>query len=319
MEPIGGYFELELRDGEEYHPSAIRLNTGTNAFEAILRVMNFSKVYLPNYSCQVLEDSLKRLSVNYQFYSINEYLEPVFNFNLLSDNEAFLVINYFGLKDGLIKDLKGKVQNLVVDNAQSFFSQAVQGTHTFYSARKFFGVPDGAYLYTEAEFPHQMEIDYSYNRCEHLLRRIDTSPEDGFAFFRENEENLSQVPIRCMSKLTRAILKNIDYAEVRRKRVENYALLDDELRSDNQLQIPGDRKSTPMVYPFLPKGMSLFESLIHNKIYVASYWPSIQNRVDPMTLEYNYCEKLLPLPIDQRYGPEDMKKIIETVKRLINC
>jgi hypothetical protein len=30
---IGGYFELELPCGEEYHQGAIRLNTGRNAFE----------------------------------------------------------------------------------------------------------------------------------------------------------------------------------------------------------------------------------------------------------------------------------------------
>jgi hypothetical protein len=33
MQPIGGYFELELRKGKEYHTDAIRLNTGRNALE----------------------------------------------------------------------------------------------------------------------------------------------------------------------------------------------------------------------------------------------------------------------------------------------
>ena len=36
MNPIGGYFELELRKGEEYHKEAIRLNSGRNAFEYVL-------------------------------------------------------------------------------------------------------------------------------------------------------------------------------------------------------------------------------------------------------------------------------------------
>jgi len=30
---IGGYFELELRDGNKYHNNAIRINSGRNAFE----------------------------------------------------------------------------------------------------------------------------------------------------------------------------------------------------------------------------------------------------------------------------------------------
>ena len=35
-EPIGVYFELELRKGEHYHKDAIRLNTACNCFEYIL-------------------------------------------------------------------------------------------------------------------------------------------------------------------------------------------------------------------------------------------------------------------------------------------
>ena len=34
---IGGYFELELRNGAYYHKDAIRLNTARNCFEYILR------------------------------------------------------------------------------------------------------------------------------------------------------------------------------------------------------------------------------------------------------------------------------------------
>jgi hypothetical protein len=37
MNPIGGYFELELRKSDEYHKEAIRLNTGRNALKLILK------------------------------------------------------------------------------------------------------------------------------------------------------------------------------------------------------------------------------------------------------------------------------------------
>ena len=32
---IGGYFELELRNGAHYHKDAIRLNTARNCFEYV--------------------------------------------------------------------------------------------------------------------------------------------------------------------------------------------------------------------------------------------------------------------------------------------
>ena len=51
MEAIGGYFELELRKGKHYHENALRLNSARNAFEYILRVRNYKKIYIPYYTC----------------------------------------------------------------------------------------------------------------------------------------------------------------------------------------------------------------------------------------------------------------------------
>ena len=47
MKEIGGYFELELREGQEYHKKAIKLNTGRNALELILMVKQYKKVFIP--------------------------------------------------------------------------------------------------------------------------------------------------------------------------------------------------------------------------------------------------------------------------------
>ena len=47
MDAIGGYFSLELPQREEYHKHAIRLNTGRNCLEYILRAREYKKAYLP--------------------------------------------------------------------------------------------------------------------------------------------------------------------------------------------------------------------------------------------------------------------------------
>lgn len=44
---IGGYFELELKKGTDYHSKALKLNTGRNAFEYILKVKGYKRhIYL---------------------------------------------------------------------------------------------------------------------------------------------------------------------------------------------------------------------------------------------------------------------------------
>lgn len=62
---IGGYFGLELQKKKEYHQNAIRLNTGRNAFEYILRAKNYTKVYLPYYTCDVMLEPINKLNLKY--------------------------------------------------------------------------------------------------------------------------------------------------------------------------------------------------------------------------------------------------------------
>lgn len=136
---IGGYFELELRKGEHYHKNALRLNTARNSFEYILRARKYTKVYIPYYTCDVMLEPLKKCNVDYVFYHINEQLEPVETYRL-QPTEAFLYTNYYGLKQRCVERLAEQYdKQLIVDHAQAFFAEPLQGIDTFYSARKFFG------------------------------------------------------------------------------------------------------------------------------------------------------------------------------------
>ena len=168
MKPIGGYFELELRPGKEYHTNLIRLNTGRNSLEYILRVKKYKKVYLPYYTCDTVLEPLEKLRIDYVFYRIDRKLEPVIDFDI-NDDEALIYNNYYGLKGATVQKLAGEDFHLIVDNAQAFFDKPLPGIDTFYSPRKFFGVPDGGYVATEKENPDRLERDNSANRLGHLI------------------------------------------------------------------------------------------------------------------------------------------------------
>src|SRR5690554_910719 len=139
---IGGYFELELLLTEEYHKNAIRLNTGRNAFEFILRARNYKKVYLPFYTCDVILEPITKLDLKYEFYRIDLNFYPYFDFNKLGEDEVFVYNNYFDLCDKQTKEIVSLCKNLIVDNSQAFYTKPIKGVDTFYSPRKFFGLPD---------------------------------------------------------------------------------------------------------------------------------------------------------------------------------
>lgn len=314
--PIGGYFELELRKGEHYHKNAIRLNTASNCFEYVLRARNYAKVYIPYYTCEVMLELIRKLQIKHEFYHINEQLEPA-SLPKLNANEAFLYTNYFGLKQECVKRLAMEYgKQLIVDNAQAFYAKHIDGIDTFYSARKFFGVPDGAYLYSDKPLQQEFEQDCSYDRMAHLLKRIDLGPETGYQDFRTNEELLCNQEIKRMSRLTEAFLCGIDYESAKRKRRENYAFLENALKDSNLIHLKMDDEDVPMVFPYLVEnGESLKKKLIENKIFVATYWPNVKEYCCEDLLEYWLMDRLVPMPIDQRYGMNEMNRTIETIKK----
>ena len=311
---IGGYFELELNDGVEYHAGAIHLNSGRNAFEYILRAKKYSKVYLPHYTCHSMLSSIRKLGISLQRFAINENMEPAGELPRIGENEVMVYTNYFGLKDTYIRSLSKKVKNLIIDNAQSFFSPPLESVDTFYSPRKFFGVPDGAYLYTDTALGEPLEREVSYKRMQHLLIRIDEGPEAGYAVFHEEDNELGRQPLKAMSRLTQQLLKNIDYEMARKKRVENYLALDDKLSDVNKIKFTLGKSTVPMVYPLLVEDAGIRDFLIRNKIYVARYWPNVLEDMDKDSLEYKMAMNIIPLPVDQRFTLQNMEEIVRRVQ-----
>ena len=313
MEAIGGYFSLELPLLEEYHKNAIRLNTGRNCLEYILRARGYKKVHVPYYTCEAVMEPINRLGIPYEFYHIDVHFEIRDRFMLKAD-EALLYTNYFGLKQRYVEQLAEKTgERLIVDNTQAFYAKPILGVDTFYTCRKFFGVADGAYLYTDKLLNEDFVQDESYDRMAHLLKRIDLSAEQGFADFRKEDDGLDNQLIRRMSKLTQRIMQSIDYEEAARKRRENFQMLHEVLGEDNNLVLALDEDAVPMVYPFLAPINGIREKLIENKVFVARYWQNVLEWTTKDDIEYLFAYQMQPLPIDQRYGKDEIKRIYEII------
>ena len=316
MKAIGGYFELEIRKGEHYHRDAIRLNTARNCFEYVLRTRGYSKVYVPYYTCEVMLEPIRKLGLEYEFYHINDQLEPAV-YPTLKTEEVFLYTNYFGLKQKCVKELSSRYnQQLIVDNAQAFFAKPIEGIDTFYSARKFFGLSDGAYLYTDKPLIQEFEQDCSFERMSHLLKRIDLGAELGYQDFKKNDDMLIGQDIKRMSKLTEALLSGVDYEDTKRQRRENYSYLEQVLKESNLIHIDYDTDAVPLVYPYLTGDDLLKTKLINNKIFVATYWPNVFDWCKPTEWEYALAKRTVYIPIDQRYDHNDMNVITEAILNL---
>lgn len=316
MHEIGGYFELELHHGNEYHENAIQLNTGRNCLELILRVNDYEKIYIPYYTCDAVLEPIQKVNLPYEFYAIDKKLNPIFE-KELGKHEVFLYTNYFGLKDNTCKQLSKKIKNLIIDNSQAFYSSPLKDADTFYSPRKFFGVPDGGYLFTNKDFETEFAQDNSMGRVEHLLGRLDSNAVEYYSVFKRNDAALSGEPIKVMSNISQRLLNSVDYFAVAKRRKENFKILHASLKNSNQFEIEFSDTQVPMIYPYLiENGSKLKEKLINYNIFVATYWPNVFDWVSNDSIEHEFASNLIALPIDQRYGRIEMEKILGIILKL---
>lgn len=312
---IGGYFELELGDrGDEYHRNCISLNTGRNAFEYILLAKNISKVYVPYYMCYVMLEALKKHGLNFDFYHVDSNCEMLEEIEI-SDTEKLLYVNYFGLKEKYISNIINNIgpEKLIIDNTQSFYSKPFPEVDTIYSPRKYFGVSDGAYLFTNKLINKKYEHDNSVGRIEHLVGRVESGASSYYTQFKKNDKILEDQDIKYMSRFTKAVLQTIDYDRVKLIRERNFLFLHEFLSEKNELFIDVMNINGPMVYPFLVNDSSIRNKLIENNIYIATYWPEVLDSVSRQSVEASLVNNLLPLPVDQRYSTTDMQKIVTVI------
>ncbi len=313
---IGGYYPLELPDGEVYYPDLCALNSGRSALEFIVCELGFRALHVPFFTCEVVLEPLRRQGIEIYFYRVDENLDVADGIDV-PEGAGLLYTNYFGLKDRAVGVLSSRFgKRLVVDNSQAFYSQPPSGSSSFYSPRKFFGVPDGGY----ASIPWltldtgSHERDVSHGRCSHLLKRWDLGAEDGYGDFKANDASLTGEPVRVMSRLTKRMLKGVDYGFVSRRRAANYDFLCQVLGQENTRAFErGD--GVPLTYPFYDECGGLRDALTGMRIYCAQYWPNVLRDCGMDSVEYDLAQNLVHLPVDQRYGIDEMKYVAEAVQK----
>ena len=311
MKEIGGYFGLERFDGEEYHKTAVGVNSGRNALCYLLKARGYRKLYLPRFLCDSVARLCDREGVAYEEYAVDASFAPLFD-GVVGSDEAVYIVNFFGqITDEQVPAWKARYGNVIFDNVQAFFQKPLPGVDTVYSCRKFFGVPDGGYVAPDARLAEPLEQDGSKDRMEHVLGRFEEAASPYYAAFRKNDETFYELPLRQMSPLTRNLLRGVDYEAVRQRRENNFAVLADALGTKNRLSLVAP--VGPYCYPFYTEnGMALKQRLAAKGIYVATLWPNVLDYEN--TVEKDLAENLLPLPCDQRYTADDMRYLLQVLE-----
>lgn len=314
MKEIGGYFGLESFGGSELYADLLHLNSARNALLYLLKARDIKKLYIPYYLCDCVSDTCDKYGYEYEYYRIGKDFLPQVE-RTFSGGEYLYIVNFFGqISNEMVIALKEKYGNIIFDNVQAFFQPPVEGIDTVYSCRKFFGVPDGGYLSTDVRLAEELEQDSSRERMTHILGRFEQTASEYYSSYQANEAVIDELPLAIMSPITQNILRAADYDSVRSRRNSNYKTLADALDKINTLKLT--QPEGAYVYPFYAeKGMEIKRALAAKKIFVPTLWPNVLDCGEEF--ECSLAENILPLPCDQRYDGEDMRRILSELLPLL--
>jgi hypothetical protein len=323
MKEIGSFIELELPKGREWYKGdhVARLNTGRAAIWHAFRLTGASAIWIPYYQCETVREFLLRKGCQLKYYHQDSTFTPIDLYP--STDEAVLLVNYYGVMSASrMKSLSAEYNHVIIDNCQAFFCEPIPNAYNVYSARKFVGVGDGAYVIGRDADRYLDEYPqcYSSDTASFLLMRIEYGCEGkGYEARSINENRVDTEDIMRMSALTHAILDGADYEYNRAKRKENFRIAS-ELFSGINLIDPLkylDDSTVPMVYPLVVEDDSLLDRLLAAKHFQGHWWNYITKGLPKETFEHWISRFIIPITIDQRYGEEDIRFIGSVVFKAI--
>ncbi|MCI8948466.1 MAG: hypothetical protein HFG49_00300 [Lachnospiraceae bacterium] len=338
MKEYGGYIQLDTYRGQEYYPNLLSFNSGRGALRFLIRIRNIKKLYLPGFCCSTVWEACEAERISWEFYQVDDGFRPVFD-KELENGEWLYIVNHYGVfasceMEAMIRQF-GQV---IVDHTHAFFRPPLAGADTLYSCRKFFGVPDGAYLSLglkdDQEYAGRMKrfsesawqqysllpMDQSFDRMHFLLGRYEAPASKFYQEYAENNERFTSEPVKQMSSLTHNLLRAIDYEEANARRTRNFSFLSRQLSHMNRLflpMIPGAFAYPLWLKEGLGKGPEIRRELIRHKVYIPCLWPEVEKQCPKDSADCQMAENILPLPVDQRYQEADMREILDRLLSLI--
>lgn len=315
---IGSFIELQFPKGLEYYKGdcVARLNSGRAAIYHAFLSTGCKSIWLPYYQCESVRDFLLQKEVQIKYYNIDSDFRP--QLEDIDENEAILIVNFYGIFSSKeIRKKSLKYHHVIIDNSQAFFAKPENEWLNVYSARKFIGVPDGAYVIGKSvkcidEYPQ----GFSSNTAAFMLKRIEYGCEG--EVYRErtiNEKRIDTEDISKMSRLTHTILDGTNYQFIIDKRRENFYYACELFDCMNMLDVHKyeDSEIVPMVYPLMVKNDTLLKRLLEAKHFQGNWWKYILDIPEANRFEKELSRYMIPITIDQRYDIKDLNYLKDII------
>ena len=320
----------------------VYLKSGRNAIKALCKELcdTRKKVLLPIYTCETCIQPFVDEGWDIDYYFLNDnltinekslekicneikpdviFVHSFFGFNTIRDESTLLYYK----KQGTV---------IVEDMTQSLFSNHHLECADYFvtSFRKFLAIPDGGALISKRPLK-QLLLQNADERIEEIAIRAFDMKKDYFEYqteekkmaFRAKYQELNELicnneNLEKIGKISEKIIFTCDIKSIKDIRVKNYKMLSSAIDGFIYLKKVIDvdiNDSCPLYFPvYVNEREKLQLYLSKNSVYCPIIWKRASqiDREDSVS-RYMYSH-MLCFPIDQRYGEDEMKKIIKLLE-----
>ena len=327
-------------EGEDY----AWLSTGRSAIAFAIKTIEecepeLKKVaVLPSFTCDTVFEPFLKGGYDVFYYPVEHDLtttsDAILNTVFKHDASIVLFHRYFGFDtldkqvDRMCDMLRGLGKYTIEDCTQCLYSDIprADSDYTVGSIRKWTGTPDGGFVVSHKQRINNKpvicdtrlenaKVEASYAKYRFLFGQQGDKNEM-LAMYRKAEDILdNQTEIYAISEMSVMVQANLNKEELVLKRRENFELLSNKLTSHIKPVLHLRRnKEVPLYFPVLVDDRaSLQKHLVNNAIYAPVVWPKDDKQPKQCEGAENAYNHLLCIPIDQRYGVDDMERIVKVI------
>lgn len=299
---------------------------------------------MPAYMCDSVFVPFRHRGWELIFYTVDRglisYGEEVFRLAMEHDPGLILIHPYFGVDT--CRELREHLRALrksgvlvMEDVTQSYYLDEAGNEADFIvgSLRKWYAIPDGGFVVSDLPLIRDGLEDgeaYARKRLDPLTKKwiylhadasLGETEEERQArkkaYLEKNralEEELDHYAVpRRMSRISASILSEIDEEAAAQKRRDNYTYLYEKTGGMRRIRpiLPREGGEAPLYFPIYAKERENLQSFLRGRdIYAPVLWPLGEENRDALAGDEEYIyRRMLALPIDQRYGLEEMERI----------
>lgn len=311
---------------------------GRQALIDVIKHNEWECIWLPSYYCyEFIEALVQYTKVKFYDYTPFENLNLALNKITISNKDALVISNFFGLNDQSYIDFKCTI---IEDHSHDLISGWARNSNAdwcFASLRKTLPIADGGILWSPKHHnlpikpTHTIEGDKlateRYRAMALKSQYLEGHKIDKNLFrdiYIRTENEFGALPISSISKQSFDIISQLDIVKWYNTKRKNWKLAVANISTNNDIKVLTDSANVHNNHPF--SIVLKFSSqdirdkfrtlLIQNKIYPAILW-SIP--FDKYSISQDFSNTMLSIHCDARYDSEEMMIMINRINNIIKC